>query len=621
MRRRDFLATGFGFAAFLKTSSLLADEETDANRAAVVIGVDKCGNLPKLNAAASGARQVGKWLEGEHFTVEYLCDDTGPVTGTGVFHTVSALVNPGNLDQLVIYFSGHGFLSGYAEYWMLSEGPENPNEAISLVESRVLARQTRIPSVVFISDACRSTPDSLGASRVRGQLIFPNKAAPAGGLPVHTAVDTFYAAFPGEAASELPLAESIKNYEAIFTSCFLQAFQTPDDDMVISLNDGLKVVPNRKLIGFLEREVPKKAQAKSLQIQQVPDAEIQSEGTTFIGRVIPHPLATVGEARIPSIFDAATLALQGTGAGAPDRLNGLKIEGAAAETHFAIATASIRVATAGDAAVARILTGFTVVGQKVADVIGVRAHGKISFDGDGVRPTIIEVLGFAKAASVGLEFADGSGAVLAALRGFIGTVVLDQNGIRSVSYFPSPLSPRFADYDRQRGRIEELHATVAAAANFGAFRIEGDRSTRNERAEQMADTIRVLKAVDPTLGIYAAYAYDAADLGEKVQSVRDFMRDDLGFDLFDVQMLSGEAGYSVVPFCPMLTQGWELLRVKGVVVPPVLSLARNHLKPCLWTTFKDTGWPLIRDNLKGPVADRKDHLEPDLRGWPSGRAS
>src|SRR6266699_6663626 len=176
MKRRDFLAAGaFTLAGSLAPNSLRVRGKRPSVRAAVVIGVDKAGNLPRLSAAASGARSVASWLRGEGFDVNLLIDDHGPVTANQVFNAIAAVARRGTTEQLVVYFSGHGFNSAYSEFWMLSESPDNPNEAINVGENLTLARQSGIANIAFISDACRSTTDSLGASRVRGSIIFPNQ--------------------------------------------------------------------------------------------------------------------------------------------------------------------------------------------------------------------------------------------------------------------------------------------------------------------------------------------------------------------------------------------------------------------------------------------------------------
>jgi hypothetical protein len=146
---------------------------------------------------------------------------------------------------------------------------------------------------------------------------------------------------------------------------------------------------------------------------------------------------------------------------------------------------------------------------------------------------------------------------------------------------------------------------VGAAAQYGAFRIEGPEEERRRAAERLADEIRVMKGIDPTLGIYAAYAYADANLNEQVLSVRTFMRDDLNGDLFDVALLANalsgkrvESPRDAVPFCPMLTQGWQLLRVKNVSLPEMVSQARQDMRDALWTTFGQRGMELIFSAIK-----------------------
>ena len=115
-----------------------------------------------------------------------------------------------------------------------------------------------------------------------------------------------------------------------------------------------------------------------------------------------------------------------------------------------------------------------------------------------------------------------------------------------------------------------------------------------------------MKGIDPTLGIYAAYAYHQIGLIDQIRSVADYMRDDLARALpFDVAMLLRmpdaqpeklQPGVAV-PFCPMLTQGWALLPAKCVNLPPNIDAAGRHLARSLWTLFEAEGVRLIRKSL------------------------
>ncbi len=133
-----------------------------------------------------------------------------------VFKAVQNFVNNGNYDQLVIYFSGHGYLRDGSEIWLLSDAPANPNEAISLAENIQLARDCGIPNVIFVSDSCRSTPQSIKAERVRGSLIFPNDGV---ARNIRADVDRLFACLPGDPAFEVPVDKSSKEYVALFTAC------------------------------------------------------------------------------------------------------------------------------------------------------------------------------------------------------------------------------------------------------------------------------------------------------------------------------------------------------------------------------------------------------------------
>jgi hypothetical protein len=82
------------------------------------------------------------------------------------------------------------------------------------------------------------------------------------------------------------------------------------------------------------------------------------------------------------------------------------------------------------------------------------------------------------------------------------------------------------------------------------------------------------------------------------------MRGDLGVDIFDVAMLAGELSAkppgdrSVIPFCPMLSQGWGLLRVNEVRLPESIVAARDHLRASLWLTLEPAGMQIVEKALR-----------------------
>jgi hypothetical protein len=297
MKRREFIVGSIALASACALQRLVAAEPA-RRRAAVVIGVDTVGQLPPLSAAKSGARQVAQWLEQEQFEVRLFVDDGKPVVVKDLFNAVSELVNR-DLDQLLVYFAGHGFIRGYSEFWLLSGAPNNPNEAVSVLESVQLAQECPIPSVVFISDACRSTAQSLKAERVYGSLIFPNPDRMPNQLPE---VDQFFATLVGDPAWEVPSAQSATAFAAIYTETFMDAFRQPDAAMVCQGPDGKSIVPNKRLKAYLAREVPKRAHSQNISIEQRPQTLVVSDDTIYIGHVM-----LVADDR-PSTASAATMA-------------------------------------------------------------------------------------------------------------------------------------------------------------------------------------------------------------------------------------------------------------------------------------------------------------------------
>jgi hypothetical protein len=573
-----------------------------SKRAAVVIGVDRAGRLPRLSAAAGAAGKVADWLEREGFAVRRFLDSRAAVRVGEVYDAIEALVERDTPDQLVVYFGGHGFLNNYAEHWLLSHAPDNPNEAVSLLETVELARVSAIPSVVLISDACRSRADSLAAERVRGSLIFPNKGATG---TIDPEVDRFLAAAPGDPALELPVGQSTAEWEAVFTASFLAAFETAEPELVRDIGGAL-VVPNRafKETRYLERETGRRLQSRSLRLRQQPKVIIESGPTVFIGRARPPPpppgpMAPTATRALPAILaDVVARALELVGVAyssapqpAPDAVDPVALDSG-------FRARQERILRAAQAAPKRLQTesGIAVSGARVGWAaaghgVGVRLYGEGGGDETAVVGLVPEDRG---ATSVLLGFAGGGGAVVAGLVGYIASVVVEDGRVVNVSHIPARSNPRWEAYQREAPRLALLRATVATAAGFGSFPIEGERETRRAAAQQVIGSARVLDGIDPALGLYAAYACAEAGLADQVKWLDERMRD-LGVDLFDMAMLAGrlarplpaEPRRDVVPFCPMLAQGWGLLRLRGVSLPEAVEEAGNRLRPALWTTFEE----------------------------------
>jgi hypothetical protein len=106
--RRRFLAAGLTLAGAYAAWPA-GSQSKPSKRAAVVVGVDQVADLPRLRAAGSGAVAVATWLANEGLEVKLIIDDKKPVLADDLKAAIKPLVNRGTLDQLVIYFAGHGF--------------------------------------------------------------------------------------------------------------------------------------------------------------------------------------------------------------------------------------------------------------------------------------------------------------------------------------------------------------------------------------------------------------------------------------------------------------------------------------------------------------------------------
>jgi len=610
-------------------------------RGAVVIGVNKTGGLPVLESSVAGAEALANWLASEGFEVKTITDAQGPVTPQQIAAAIDTFVAPGNYHQLVIYFSGHGYWKNDAELWLLTDAPTDANAAVSWAETAEFAKDCGIPNVVMISDACRSIPNTPRALKIRGSIVFPNEDV----QRTRAKVDKFMAAATGTAAYEIPIKDAGRK-ENVFTHCFLRAFANPDQDMVRDVNeDGqvIKVVPNRRLGKYLQREVAALLANSNVQLNQAPDAEVLSDDDVYIGRVTTAPRsvgvidqdAAEGHLRpesfglddwdydreppiarrflgwqqkeeppepvVVDLRDVAAMAferaLEKPLLASLDEMQA--IEQLAKSSGFNDAVAQAK--TISEVGHFETETGFAIIGAGVTMAIVANGESPIIREhGDGKKPGVVRIeRHLAPACTVVIEFSNGRGAALAALQGFIGHVLVEGDRIVNVSYVPSDNSVRWQDYLDRRQRVDRLRAAAAAAVRLGVFRLDD-----KQKAGELAEHIRVFKGLDPSLGLYAAYAYSEADRREDIDSILTYMRQDLGADLFDVAMLGRKItnkqpnAYPIAPFCPMLTQGWNLLRARGIALPEVLDQAQDELEPSLWTTFKPARTRLIIDAIR-----------------------
>ena len=118
-------------------------------RAAVIIGIDKTDDLPKLKDAARDAQLVEQWARAQKMdSIHVLTDAEKPVDTPAIKKVIKDLVDTANVGQLVIYFAGHGVNKERHEYWLLSDAPDDPDAAVNV------AAAWRSPLLVGFHTSC-----------------------------------------------------------------------------------------------------------------------------------------------------------------------------------------------------------------------------------------------------------------------------------------------------------------------------------------------------------------------------------------------------------------------------------------------------------------------------------
>lgn len=634
-------------------------------RAAVLIGVARAGILDPLQAVHDGVRAMEKWalaqgIERERVLV--LSDESGTVEVHQVKKAVKKLIDLSTVEQLIVYFAGHGVNISRGEVWLLSGAPEDSNEAVNVSGSVELARFCGIPHVVLISDACRTAAEGIQAQGIRGSEIFPNLDS-----FTENPVDLFFACGLGSPALEVKdPKQAAKGFRAIYTDSLVEALEGRKDVLVKDPEETspvrlIEVAPAEgrprgiirpfPLSVHLQAEVLDRLISADVKpgVSQTPHARIVSRGTWLAevapppppmpsavapppgGAVVPEPPLTRGRRRSlrphrskrqPRIPDGEP------GAGVPPAKTAAPARVAAPSenllhTSRSLLKASLEdglVAPSGPSAFGAGTAGAPGAGELFASVSRVfAAFGPAAFEtqcGFKVRGTAIDSVTSAAAdaqivdperrivrvdavdgpaANLLIQFEDGTGMVLPAIPEYIGAITVESGEVVNVTYEPSENSPRWSGVEDRLGELRSLRALMAASARLGVFHLKRDDAAR------LAERIKVGEGLDPTMAIYAAYAYHDLQQKELIGKIQQGLLKDLSLRLFDVELLGGDLRgrtvarqQSLYPFVPLLDQGWALMSAHRVKLPPSLEELGRHRAESLWTLFDAAGVELIR---------------------------
>lgn len=531
------------------------------------------------------------------------------ITPGEIYDAIYEILDGPGVDQLIVYFAGHGVNISRHEHWLLTQAPHNPNAAVDVTTSVELARYCGIQHVVIISDACRAAPDGIAEGGVRGQQIFPND----GGGEWTKPVDQFYACLLGRAAAEIrDPAAAARSYSAVYTDALLHGLNGLQRDLLDPsgvAGDSARYVRARPLKRYLAREVPARIKARKLstRFNQDPDAIITSDEEWLsrvqlvrppVTRGLPgqppspgHPSAAPAPTLREVIRELTHAAAEGTRSELRDSMEQLMGRVPAVGTDFAHTVD--RVARPFGPERLELDCGIKVRGARIADIFAPRARAAV-LDDEVVRVD---------------ELQDGPASALVQLRGGFGTVVpviadfvvgltFDEGELVDMAYEPSTNSWRWSMFAGKAEELRALRAVAASSSRYGRFELEREEAGAVVRRMQLA------KGVDPTLAVYAAYAYHDLQYIKQIQDMSDYLNNDVGIWLFDLELLgrrlidaSVSRAHHLAPFLPLLSQGWALLRAHRVTLHPALRGIETTMRDSVWSVYRSDGLARIWDAL------------------------
>lgn len=574
-------------------------------RAGVFIGVDKTGNLQRLNDAAAGAKRMHKWAlsqgmpDGTHAKLITDADDK-KVHPDLIYDAIKEIIDGPGVDQLVLYFAGHGVNINRNEHWLLTDAPVKTSAAVNVSGSVELARYCGINHVVVFSDACRVAPEGLQAQNVRGVDVFPNEGAADRAKPV----DQFFACFLGRTAAEIKdAASAASTYSALYTNALLDALNGQRRDVLEMLDvqdDTSFYVRPRNLEKYLEAEVLIRVKKMQLEgkVNQNPDAIITSDAN-WLSRIIQDTSASPGTRRalapspilapVPNLQSVARNLVRSAADG-DERVLDMQLKASrtarvAGGMHL-VETVEKIVAPFGPDHF-ETQCGIKVRGARMIGFYSPRAHAELlGTEGDVLRvnPTNDP------ATSVLITFDGGVGTVIPAIRGFIAALTFDDGELVDVAYEPSANDWRWNIYKDSAARVRALRAVAASSSQHGRFRLEQDDAIK------IAQDMQYAKGIDPTLAVYAAYAYHDLQAIQRIRDMSGYLSGDIGVTFFDLALLSRKlldksvvVSDCIVPFFPLLSQGWALLSANRVRLHPALQGIENNMRDSLWSFFDEAG--------------------------------
>jgi hypothetical protein len=586
-------------------------------RAAILIGVDQVNgtSLDTLKAVGPGIKLMRDWSRGQQGMdgrVRTVPPARGKVTLHRVQQAVLEYVKLGFLDQLIIYFAGHGINIGFEEFWLLNDAGTNPTEVVNLPLTMETARYCGIGHVVFISDACRSPAARIGHQILSRSTLFPTPTD----YSQPGFVDVFYATTVGSPALEVREAGNA-NYEAIYTTTLVDGLTGRAPGIIeeehLAGGAAIRCVKAWPLRDWLVTEVPMRLMAKGgVSLNQNPDAIITSrpkgtwlseiKGTPKPGKPMP---AAPGVKELVRTAAAASTYLRAMLASAGLENLGLDLSGwylnrqpAQPDSPRPLQDELEDFSRFFDAISDRIeARGATRPGVAVDGPRIVRAVGKgVRFDPIAEPANVVEMT---NDGTVLLGFENGTCALLPFFDGMLARLSFHDGVLTDVRYTFAGAAAAAADVATARN-------VVATAFYLGRLPF---RDTAGA-CKLFRKVLRPVRRPDLGAALYLQYLLYRAGQAGLARRVSRMIERSYGALPLDMRLLVDPADRDTTALAagilpvPLLTAGWPLLPALGTLSRLLEELTGARVTASTWTLFDDKAYALIEARLreKGDLA-------------------
>ena len=274
-------------------------------RAGLFIGVDRTGDLPILRDAAAGAGRMYQWalqqgLRDQTRARLLTNTDGAEVTPDQIFDAIETITR-GGVDQLIVYFAGHGVIINRGEQWLLTHAPANSNAAAQRRRDPCRA----CPAMAVSSMSCSFPTPAVSPPRESGPrmyvvaISFPTRPHSTSPNPSISFTPAVSARLPRKSGTRRrPPRRTRRSTLAHFS------MRSPAREPRCSSRDdadgrSYHLVRPRTLQSYLHTEVPLRVRGLGLKlVNQNPDAIITSDGR-WLARIEHASVAT------PEVFVAS----------------------------------------------------------------------------------------------------------------------------------------------------------------------------------------------------------------------------------------------------------------------------------------------------------------------------